>query len=98
LSRSDLHLHVLPFSGNNNNHYTEAYGIHPLSREEFLQMVRTFHIRHIVFFTGPEGDEGYLEQEAYGSYATALFNGSDPMVASMQSLPDGKIITLRESR
>ena len=93
--RQDVHSHMLPFRDNSNANYNDAYGIHPLSRNEFIREMKIFSIRKMVFCSGRTGnDDGYIYNDGYGPFMKDIFYGHDPLVESVQSLPDGRIITL----
>ncbi|MGB9407563.1 MAG: glycosyltransferase family 39 protein [Terracidiphilus sp.] len=96
--RPDLHSHMLPFVDPGNGHYTEAYGIHLLTRDEFIDEMKIFGIHKIVFCLGRTvNGDGFIENDYYGAFMKDIFSGHDQLVENIQYLPDGRIITLRNN-
>jgi hypothetical protein len=94
--RPDLHSHMLPFLDPVNGHYTEFYGIHPLSRDEFIKEMKIFGIHKMVFCLGHSGDgDSFIDNDYYGAFMKDIFSGHDPLVENIEFLPDGRIIILR---
>ena len=94
--RPDLRSHMVPFIDPANGHFTEAYGTHLLSRNEFIDEMKIFGIRKMVFCLGFTGNgDFFLNDDYYGAFMKDIFSGHDPLVESIQFLPDGRIITLR---
>jgi hypothetical protein len=90
--RPDVMITMVPFGDPCNGNYMEAYGIHLWTRDQFAETVSRLHIRYVVFFRGRDDSDPCDE---YGPFMKSVFVGRDSLVESVQSLPDGRIITLR---
>lgn len=92
-----LPVHLVPFGDPGNANYTEAYGIKLWTRDDLVAFVRERHIRTLVFFLGGGRSDPFLDAGQYGAFMRSVFDGADPLVERVESLPDGAIIWLREA-
>ena len=76
--------------------YNRAFGIHPLSEAEALDLFARSGVRYVVFFMGRKFGDGILDRGEYGPFVSDLYHQRVPLVGSVTRLADGVVLELRK--
>jgi hypothetical protein len=66
--RTDIKVHILPFTDQLNGGYTEAYGVKLLDKNSYNKFRLNNKINHVVFFMGVDGRDSFLSANEYGEF------------------------------
>jgi hypothetical protein len=68
MMRSDIKVHLMPFTDQLNGGYTEAYGVKLLDNKSYNEFRLINNINNVVFFMGVDGQDSFLNANEYGEF------------------------------